>query len=283
VIKYTLILVLGLFVLSCNFKDDDKNVIVEVYDFKLYEEELNNQIPVDLAGVDKELFIENYISKWSKYHSILHKASTNSLNFDNEDSEIEKQVDEYRNSLVIYAYQKRLVENRLDTNVSYEEIKQFYLDHKSEFTLKDDIVQVSFVKLAVKSKNLKQIRKLLKSKKEEDAIKLKNIAKDQASNYFLDEDTWILFDDLLKEVPLKTYNRNIYFSKDKYVEVNDSLYTYMLRINSYRIRDNISPMSFEYNRIRSIIINVRKIALIEKMEQDVYQEALENGVIKIFN
>jgi len=149
--------------------------------------------------------------------------------------------------------------------------------------LKDDIVQVSFVKLAVKSKNLKQIRKLLKSEKEEDAIKLKNIAKDQASNYFLDEDTWILFDDLLKEVPLKTYNRNIYFSKDKYVEVNDSLYTYMLRINSYRIRDNISPMSFEYNRIRSIIINVRKIALIEKMEQDVYQEALENGVIKIFN
>lgn len=281
--RYIYILLLAVFVFSCNLKNDDRKVVAEVYDYKLYEEELDNQIPKGISEQEKKLFIDNYILKWSKDHTILNKAVNNSLTFSDEDSYIEKQVADYRNSLVIYSYETRLVEQKLDTNVNYDEIKKFYADHKSEFTLKDDIVQVSFIKLDVNSENIKQTRKLLKSKKEEDAIKLKNIAEDKAVNYFLDKNTWILFDDLLKEVPLRTYNRNIYFSNNKYVEVKDSLYTYMLMINNYRIRDNISPLNFEYNRIRSIIINMRKIALIEKMEHDVYNEALDNGAIKIFN
>ncbi len=282
-VKYISILLLALFVISCNLKNDDRKVVAEVYDYKLYEDELDSQIPKSLSEKDKKTFKENYISEWAKSRTVLNKANNNKSAFFDEEPEIEKQVDNYRNSLIIYSYQKRLVEQKLDTNVSYEEIKKFYSAHKADFTLKDDIVQVSFIKLDINSENIKQIRKLIRSKKEEDAIKLKNIAEDQAVNYFLDKDTWILFDDLLKEVPLKTYNRNIYFSKNKYIEVKDSLYTYMLMINNYRIRNNISPLNFEYNRIRSIIINIRKIALIDKMEQDVYNEALKNKAIKIYN
>jgi len=283
VLKYISILLLASLVLSCNLKKDDRKVIAEVYDYKLYEEDLNSQIPKGLSEQERKLFVDNFIIKWSKDYSILNKAANNSLVFNDEESDIDKQVEDYRNSLIVYSYQRRLVEQKLDTNVSYDEIKEFYSNHKSEFTLKDDIVQVSFIKLDNNSENIKQTRKLLKSKKEEDEIKLKNIAEDKAVNYFLDKNTWILFDDLLKEVPLRTYNRNVYFSRNKYVEVKDSLFTYMLRINNYRIRDNISPLNFEYNRIRSIIINMRKIALVEKMENDVYYEALENGAIKIFN
>ncbi|RLD44369.1 MAG: hypothetical protein DRI86_07645 [Bacteroidetes bacterium] len=282
-LKYISILLLASLVLSCNLKKDDRKVIAEVYDYKLYEEDLNSQIPKGLSEQERKLFVDNFIIKWSKDYSILNKAANNSLVFNDEESDIDKQVEDYRNSLIVYSYQRRLVEQKLDTNVSYDEIKEFYSNHKSEFTLKDDIVQVSFIKLDNNSENIKQTRKLLKSKKEEDEIKLKNIAEDKAVNYFLDKNTWILFDDLLKEVPLRTYNRNVYFSRNKYVEVKDSLFTYMLRINNYRIRDNISPLNFEYNRIRSIIINMRKIALVEKMENDVYYEALENGAIKIFN
>ena len=282
-LKFIYILLLAFIVLSCNLKKEDREVVAEVYDYKLFEDELNNQIPKGLSEDEKKLFVDNFIIKWTKEQTILNKAANNSLEYSNENSDIERQVKDYRNSLIIYSYQKRLVEQKLDTNVSYDEVKEFYDNHKNEFTLKDDIVQVSFIKLDINSKNIKQTRKLIRSKKEEDAVKLRNIAEDKAVNYFLDKDTWILFDDLLKEVPLRTYNRNIYFKNSKYVEVKDSLYTYMLMINKYRIRDNISPLNFEYNRIRSIIINMRKIALIDKMEQDVYNEALEKGAIKVFN
>jgi len=268
---------------SCNLKKDDRKVVAKVYDYYLYEDDLKLAMPDGMSNDDEELFARNYIDKWTKEQSILKQAVSNNIGFDDDDKEISRQVEEYRNSLIIYFYQKRLVEQRLDTNVNYDEIKAFYVLHKNDFTLRDDIVQVSFIKLPLASKNTKQIRKLLRSKNEEDIGKLKIIAEDQASNYFLDENTWILFDDLLKEIPLKTYNRNIYFSNNKYVEVKDSLFTYMLKINNYRTRDNISPLNFEYSRIRSIIINMRKIALIEKMEEDVYNTALENGAIEVFN
>jgi hypothetical protein len=268
---------------SCNLKKDDRKVLAKVYDYNLYEDELKLAMPDGLSSKEEKIFTKDYITKWTKEHSILKQALSNNIGFEDDDKEITRQVEEYRNSLIIYFYQKRLVEQRLDTNVNYDEIKAFYVSHKNEFTLKDDIVQVSFIKLPIVSKNTKQIRKLLRSKNEEDIDKLKIIAEDQASNYFLDENTWILFDDLLKEIPLKTYNRNIYFSNNKYVEVKDSLFTYMLKINNYRTRDNISPLNFEYSRIRSIIINMRKIALIEKMEEDVYNAALKNGAIEVFN
>jgi hypothetical protein len=57
----------------------------------------------------------------------------------------------------------------------------------------------------------------------------------------------------------------------------------MLRINNYKIEDSVSPLAFEYDNIRSLIINIRKMQLIDKMEEDVFKEAQEEGAIYIEN
>jgi hypothetical protein len=266
---------------SCNFTEEDKKVVAQVYDYKLYEDELISVVPSEISYEDSILFINDYINQWTHNHAILQKAKTNDLKIESDDIELEKQVEEYRNTMLIYRYTKRLIEQRLDTIVKYEEVEEYYNAHKEEFTLKDDIVQVAFIKLSLESKNIKQIRKLLKDYKEEDNIKIRKIAEDKAANYFLDENTWILFDDLLKEIPIQTYNKTLYLKNNKFIEVKDSLFTYMLRINNYRIQDNLSPLSFEYDRIRTLIINMRKIELIERMKKDVFVEAQEQGAIHI--
>ena len=266
---------------ACEFTQDDRKVLAEVYDYKLYEDEVINSIPMGASKEDSLLFIHDYINQWTYQYAILHKAVSNEIKNEREDQLLESQVEEFRNSLIIYGYTKKLIEQRLDTIVDYDEVENYYNDHNKEFALKDDIVQVAFLKFPLQSKNLKQIRNLLKSYTDEDKIKIKSIAEDRATNYFLEENTWILLEDLIKEVPLQTYNKSLYLQNDKYIEMEDSLYTYMLRINNYRIQDNLSPLSFEYDRIVSIIINMRKMELIEKMKHDVFQEAQKNGAIII--
>jgi hypothetical protein len=109
---------------------------------------------------------------------------------------------------------------------------------------------------------------------------LKDIAEHSASNYFLEDDVWLFFDDLVKEVPIKTYNQASFLRNNRVIVENDSLFTYLVRINSFKIADSVSPIGFEFDRIRTIIINIRKLELIERIEKEIFEKAQKDGKIK---
>jgi hypothetical protein len=91
-----------------------------------------------------------------------------------------------------------------------------------------------------------------------------------------------LFDDLLKEIPIQTYNKELFLQNNRFVEVSDSLNYYFLNIKDFKIRNSISPLSFEKENIKNIILNKRKLLLINSMKQDVYNDALNNNKIEIY-
>ncbi len=277
------ILALVFVLFSCDTHHDNRKVVAQVYDDKLYNDEVLSYLPKGINSQDSTMMRNEFIDQWVRHHVLLHKALENNTQNEREKAQLQQQVEEYKNSLVIYRFTKKMVEQKLDTVVQYKEIKDYYDKHKKEFTLKDDIVQVSFVKFPLNSKNIKPVRKLFRKYKPEDLPRIKAIAQEKAVNYFLDDNTWILFDELKKEVPIKTYNRSLYLKNNKYIEVNDSLFTYMLRINNFRVQDNVSPLSFEYDNIRRLIINMRKMKLIDRMKGHVFQEAQKQGVIHIEN
>ena len=67
------------------------------------------------------------------------------------------------------------------------------------------------------------------------------------------------------------------------MEVSDSVSSYFVNIKGFKIRNSSSPLSFERENIRNIILNKRKLELIGKMKEDVYNEAANNGKIEIYN
>jgi hypothetical protein len=103
-----------------------------------------------------------------------------------------------------------------------------------------------------------------------------------AENFYLDDNSWLLFDDLLKEIPIQTYNKELFLQNNRFVEVVDSLHNYFLNIKGFKIRNSLSPLSFEKENIKNIILNKRKLELIMKMKQDVYNDALNNKKIEIY-
>jgi hypothetical protein len=285
-LKSILFLLLATFLFglaSCNLLSGDKDVIAaKVYDFVLTEEALVQSIPSGLTPEDSVRVRTEYIQQWIREHVLLHQAIENDLQLPEEVQSIEKQVEDYRNSLIIYQYTKKLVEQKLDTNVSEDEVEKYYRSHANDFVLKDDIIKILYLKLEKNARNIGIARSLLRDYKASNYIKLEAIAEDRASNFFLDTSSWILFEDILKEIPLEIYNRSLYLQNNKYVEVEDSIYIYMLRVNAYRVQDGLSPLSFESERIRDLIVNGRKMLMIEQMKESIYKEAIENNKIKIF-
>jgi hypothetical protein len=87
---------------------------------------------------------------------------------------------------------------------------------------------------------------------------------------------------LLKEIPIQTYNKELFLQNNRFVEVTDSTNSYFLNIKGFKIRNSLSPLSFEKENIKNIILNKRKLQLITKMKEDIYSDAANNKKIEIF-
>lgn len=275
----SLFVLLLISIFSCREEDNTHKKLATVGKYVLYLEDLKEVLPENISSKDSLLFAQNYINQWLSAKILLIKASEN-VNIDSR--KIDKQIEEYKNSLIIYEYQKMLIYQKLDTLVSDAEISTYYEEHQNDFLLKDNIIKVAYVKLPKEAGNTKQLRQMLKEYSEENSSRLRDFAEKFAVNYFIDDEIWLIFNDFLKEVPIKTYNQEMYLKNNNYIEFQDSLFQYFVKINGFKIKDAISPISFEYEKIRSMIINQRKIKLINDMEADIFKEAQKSGDIKIY-
>ena len=48
------------------------------------------------------------------------------------------------------------------------------------------------------------------------------------------------------------------------------------------IKNSISPLDFEYNKIQDLLLNRKKLDFLKKIEDDLYQNALNSEKIKIY-
>jgi len=267
---------------SCQYifgNDDEKVLVASVFDYNLYKDEVENSIPKGLTEEDSIVAAENYVNKWVRQTVLLKKAE---LNLADEQKNFEKIIEDYRHSLITYTYQNELINQLLDTLVSDEEIENFYTENSRNFELKENIVQAIFIKIKKNSPQIKNLKPWFYSNKLDDINALDSYCFQHAEKYNLDDTQWILFDDILKDIPIRTYNKPDFLRRNKIVELDDEEYLYFLNIKAYKIKNSISPLSFEIDNIRKIIINRRKMELIKKMKNDIYEEALKNNEIKFY-
>lgn len=271
-----------LFIVSCsdkNTKDENRKVIARVNSTYLYEDNIQDIVPKGTSTKDSIELVKKYIDNWIRETLVIQKAEDN---LSDAQKNVEKQLQDYRNSLITYTYEKELVKQKLDTTVTNEEIEAYYNTNKSNFELKDNIIKVLYIKVNKKAPGINKLEKWYTSDNTKDRQQLAEYCHQFAENFYLDDNSWLLFDDLLKEIPIQTYNKELFLQNNRLVEVSDSLFNYYLNIKGFKIRNSTSPLSFEKDNIKNIILNKRKLQLVTKMKEDIYNDALNNQDIEIF-
>ena len=252
--------------------------IARVFDKELLPSDLINIVPKGTSKNDSIEIVKAYVENWVKQEVILKQAIDNA-NLDQ--AVIELQLANYKNSLVIYAYEEQLVAQKLDTTVSEKELLDFYNNNKDNFELKKSIVKASFIKLPKNAAQLTLVKKWFNSARPRDKADLETYCMQFASDYLFADTAWQYLDDLQSKIPLGKFSEDAILQKGKRLEFTDANFIYLVFIKDFMYREETSPLSFEIDNIRNSIINKRKLVLINSMEQGVYQKAIAEKDIEI--
>jgi hypothetical protein len=259
---------------------DEREVVARVNNAYLYKDELAGIVSVGTIKEDSASRIQAYVNNWVRKQLLIQEATKR---MDIDEAEIERKILDYRYSIIAHEFQTEFIRNNLDTAVSQTLIQKYYEDNVDNFILKQNIVRATFIKVPKNAPRTDKIKELVFSKKERDEQELKSYCLSFSTAYHLVDSAWMVFDELVKTSPLVEIPNKIQFLKaNPYYESSDDNFLYFLKVDEYRISDNISPLEFVKDEIKHIILNKRKVELANQLEDDVYNNAVENKEFEIY-
>ena len=189
---------------------------------------------------------------------------------------------DYRKSLLVFRYQKKYVESRIDTTVSQEEISDYYNNHRELFLLDAPLLKARFVKIRLQSPYLPMIRNLYRSYSLEDMRQLDRLCESSAEVYTHYDDKWLTLRQLAQDLPSQAKN-DVYALRSKgYLDTRDSLYAYLVSVYDYLQENTPAPAEFKETEIRQNILSRRKQQLLKDLEKEVLKEGWNKQLIKTY-
>ena len=258
---------------SCQEENETETIVARVGDQTLTYTELKDMIPNDLTAEDSTELADNIIQNWMNEELMFLKAKFNLVT---EQTGIEEQVEKYRKELFIFEYEKELINQKLDTSITEDEIVKFYNDNQDIFQLKDYILKVRYTKLLPNSPDQDKVVMWMRSDDEEAKADLQDYCHKYAVNCYTDTN-WVFFNQLLRQLPIEVYNKESFLRTGKFVQFTDSEHLYYLYVIDIQSKNTLSPLELEVDRIKGLILNARKIELLNTIRRSVYKEAIRKG------
>jgi len=264
-----------LFFTSCqNHKD---RIVCEVFNQKLYESVVIQNIPSGLNPEDSLEMFQTYVTSWLKEQILLHEANkVLSISEKSFDDKIRK----YREHLLIEAYFNKMTQDSLKFLVSDQELKHFIGEYKESEPIQKNVVRVNYVKLSKNSKVGNSIKEILFDdvKRIHEKNKLVTLCSDSLE-YFLDDNQWILLDYLENDFPFSINIKDQLLRDHKKMDVSDDYYRYIIVFLDFKTQYTSHESDEEQNSLRNLLIQQKKVNYINKLKESLYKKAIQEDKI----
>lgn len=270
--KFLLISVLTLATTSCSNISNNKtnNLIARAGENFLY----TNDIPKYLSEEDSIKRISSFIESWAK-EKILYDLSVVNLS-QQKKTEIDELVNSYNVDLYINAYKDLIVNSRIDSIVTDEQIDSFYnLNYKS-YKLSENLLKYRYVKVPDDNINLSKIRRYILRMNSDDRLFLDSL-NFQFADLKLNDSTWFTEREVISSIGfIDQKNKSKYLLKNRLFRVEEPQYVNFFIIEEILNSGNIPPKSYLYERISSTIINQRKLDLLQSLNSEILKDAIKS-------
>lgn len=278
--KYGWFFIFGILVFGCNPNNDPgKKVIAEVGIKQLFVSDMAGVIPAETSKEDSIRLADEYIRKWVKQELMIQKAEEN---LSPDQKNLTRELQEYRNSLIIYKYKNELMKQRMDTTVTSEQIEEYYLNNIENFNLTRNIVKAIFIKVPSEVANPTLLKNYCNDTSKEGLSGLREYCVQYAKSFDLFNESWVDFEVVVKNIPKEISEPEQFLHRNNRIEVSDSNYYYLVSIQDYRLINDEAPMDYVKENIKNLILNRRKIEFLKLLEDNVYTEGIRQNKFKIY-
>ena len=254
-------------------------VVAQVYDATLFRSDLDKVIPAGLPEEDSVRLANQYINSWALEHVFTGVAEQQ---LSKAEKDVMQELEAYRRSLLKYRYEQLYVNERLDTAVSENMVQKYYEDNSEMFVLKRPVVKARFLSISSQSPMLEQIRKKMSSSELADMVEVDSLAYSAALKYMTWEGKWIDINNLSLEFGLDNATL-LSMKKGNWIEVSDSVgLTNLAYISAFKDKGEMAPLEYSTPSIKDKIVSVRKQELVNSLEQNLLEDARENGKFKTY-
>lgn len=282
-IRYYIVIIVGLFVASCEEvaflklgeKDDPIAVVGES---SLYMEDLKNISFQGMTASDSVEFLKAHVNKWVVTQ--LKKEKSHQLMTEQELEDIERKIEDYRNSLLTFSYERALAAE-VDTLVTEAQLNDYYNENRSKYRLIGPVVKAKIVAYPKSYKQKVKLKKIVVSNDEDAYYDLVDMSKKGDLEFYDYTKEWFYFKDILQKIPFSDNKVDELLKRDKFWDIADEEVNYMVSIQHYLLTGDYVPQEMVEGRLKSAIINGRRKDFIEQMEDTLLINSINSGYTKI--
>ncbi|MEC9208815.1 MAG: hypothetical protein VX762_00120 [Bacteroidota bacterium] len=274
--KLFVMFVIPLLFSSCSSREEDR-VIASFHEKDLLLSDVIDDMPNHID--DSVYFVEKFMNDWIRKELMITHAE---LNLSTDLLKYEKQIEDYRASLLIYEYQQELLNQNFDTAIALSEIEDYYEQYKDELKLSKNIFKGRFIVVDKLAPNLNLLDKLYKSEKETAIEDLEDYCQQFSKEYFLEYNKWQYFSIFNNKLPDLIDDEESFLRNTKGVFFENETFRYYIFIKDYQIKGSRSPLAVERDKIKDVLLNKKKIKYLKQLEDELYQNALVKKKIKIY-
>ncbi len=222
--------------------------------------------------------INRIAQNWLKNKVLIDKAM---LNLGDEIKKIEKQIEDYRRDLIIYAYEQAYINQNLDTNISQSEIIEYYQNNKNNFLLRENIVVCDYAIFPKSTPKIADIKKyFFSAKTKKEIAQVEEAALKYARVYAYGDTSWFSLPEIVKIIPFVS-EVLISASSPKQFVFEDEAFIYLLHIRQIKTKNSPAPLDYVSESIRNTLLNTRKLELLSQLESNLLVQALQQNLIEI--
>jgi len=271
-------------ILSCiilagcsNFSDNSSNnLVARAGENFLYE----NDLPEYTSKDDSLIKISSFIEAWAK-EKVLYDLSMINLS-QSKRAEIDELVENYKVDLYINSYKDLIVNSKIDSIVTAEQIDSFYTLNINNFKLNENLVKYRYIKVPNDNININRIRRYIVRINEQDRYFLDSL-NFQFADLKLNDSIWFTERDVISSIDfINQNNKSKYLIKNRLFTIEESNYTNFFIVDDILRSGNIPPISYLYERIKSTIVNQRKLNLLKNLNKEILNDALKSRKYEVY-
>lgn len=279
-------LTLSLVAVACNsvsFQSNEENtsdIVAVVDDHTLLRSDIATIMPKELSEADSTTFVKMYVENWVLSQLKMHRAeevlSSNQAN-------IERLVEDYRQTLIIRQLDQYYIDNAIDLEISDKQLTTYYRANAASFKLDHDKVRGVVVKVPSNFRNTTTLTTALKGvAKRGDVEEVRALC--EKHNLQLTDLTqqWVSYSDFLSNLPTvrsSSYTQLLSNSSVQKMTSGNNIFHFII-IDVAR-KGDVAPLECVKEDIRRRLYTERRANIVGKYEAELKREAIAHGRIML--